>query len=383
MQSSRSDTGAQQYWHAISAIKGVRVRKLLEFVERCGSAEAAFFIARERSRLCEFFSRREIENIGRALADYDQALFFPLARSREFSIVTYGEPCYPELLRRIESPPLLLYVKGDLTGEDNRSIAVVGARSATAYGKESARRFAADLCGLGFTVVSGLARGIDTWAHRGAMEAGGRTIAVLGCGIDSVYPAENRALSVQIAKQGAVISEFPPGTSALRQNFPMRNRIIAGMTLGTLVVEAGEKSGSLITAGMALDSGREVFAVPGPITSLLSKGAHRLIKEGATLADDAADIAESLWINGHTAADRKAPACAGMESFTEDDKALLKLIDDDGKTAAALADLSGVEPGRAMASLSLLELRGFIRRGAENLIYRSEKMKSVDFSREE
>ncbi|MGV8119304.1 MAG: DNA-processing protein DprA [Candidatus Xenobiia bacterium LiM19] len=205
---------------------------------------------------------------------------------------------------------------------------------------------------------------------------------MLGCGIDTIYPVENRALSEQIVKDGAVISEFPPGIPAFRQNFPMRNRIIAGMTLGTLVIEAGEKSGSLITAEMALNYGREVFAVPGSIASKLSKGTHQLIKEGAALVDTVEDIAGELWINRHMTYSAKSEISAMItqEHFTADEKAILQYIDDEGKTAAAIAELSGREPSRAMTSLSLLELKGFIRRGAENLIFRSEKLKTLNFS---
>lgn len=382
MQSNNSETFEQQYWYALSGISGVRIRKLLGFIEKCGSVEAAFYILKERSYHTELFSQREQENICRALSAYTPELFFTLKKKKEFTIVSFGDSPYPELLRSIESPPLILYVRGTLAGEDLRSIAVVGARSATPYGKENARRFAADLSRSGYVVVSGLARGIDTWAHRGALEAGGRTIAVLGCGIDTIYPVENRALSEQIVKDGAVISEFPPGTPAFRQNFPMRNRIIAGMTLGTLVIEAGEKSGSLITAEMALNYGREVFAVPGSIASKLSKGTHQLIKEGAALVDTVEDIAGELWINRHMTYSAKSemPAMIMQEHFTADEKAILQYIDDEGKTAAAITELSGREPSRAMTSLSLLELKGFIRRGAENLIFRSEKLKAFNFS---
>lgn len=382
MQSNNSETLEQQYWYALSGISGVRIRKLLGFIEKCGSVEAAFYVLKEGSSLAELFSQRERENICRTLSIYTPELFFTVKKKKEFTIVSFGDSCYPELLRSIESPPLILYVRGTLASEDLRSIAVVGARSATPYGKENARRFAADLSQSGYVVVSGLARGIDTWAHRGALEAGGKTIAVLGCGIDTIYPVENRTLSEQIVKDGAVISEFPPGTPAFRQNFPMRNRIIAGMTLGTLVIEAGEKSGSLITAEMALNYGREVFAVPGSIMSKLSKGTHQLIKEGAALVDTVEDIAGELWINRHMTYSAKSemPAMITQEHFTADEKAILQYIDDEGKTAAAIAELSGREPSRAMTSLSLLELKGFIRRGAENLIFRSEKLKTLNFS---
>ncbi len=389
MQSYNIDTSTQQYWFALSGMAGVRIKKLLCFVEKCGSVEAAFYILQERSSGTEVFSQKERDSISKALSAHNPELFFTLKKNKEFTMISFDDPSYPQLLRKIESPPLIMYVKGSLAPEDLRSIAVVGARAATPYGKENARRIAADLSHSGYVVVSGLAKGIDTWAHRGALEAGGRTIAVLGCGIDTVYPAENRALSEQIVEEGAVISEFPPGTPALRQNFPMRNRIIAGMTLGTLVVEAGEKSGSLITAEMALNCGREVFAIPGSITSKLSKGTNQLIKEGATLVDSVEDITGDLWINRQVTMKKSRPDSAqnsakddsAKERFTADERALLEHLGDEGKTPAVIAELSGLEPSRAMASLSLLELKGFIRRGAENLIFGSEKLKASIISK--
>ncbi|MGV8119303.1 MAG: DNA-processing protein DprA [Candidatus Xenobiia bacterium LiM19] len=173
MQSNNSETLEQQYWYALSGISGVRIRKLLGFIDKCGSVEAAFYILKECSYHTELFSQKERENICRTLSMYTPELFFTLKKKKEFTIVSFGDSSYPELLRSIESPPLILYVRGTLASEDLRSIAVVGARSATPYGKENARRFAADLSQSGYVVVSGLARGIDTWAHRGALEAGG------------------------------------------------------------------------------------------------------------------------------------------------------------------------------------------------------------------
>jgi DNA processing protein len=215
-----------------------------------------------------------------------------LQRIRDFEchVVTQEEEDYPDLLRQIYDPPVVLYVKGRLLPEDKNGVALVGTRLATAYGKEVARRMSYQLAYIGMTVVSGGARGIDTAAHQGAMAGGGRTIAVLGTGINRVFPPENGELFERIASHGAVVTQFPFNRPADRQSFPIRNRIVAGMTLGTLVVEAQLASGALITANFALDYGRQVFAVPGRIDSPRSKGCHELIKNGAKLCENAEDV---------------------------------------------------------------------------------------------
>jgi DNA processing protein len=197
---------------------------------------------------------------------------------------------YPELLRQIYDPPIVLYVKGELTVKDKNAVAIVGSRQTTHYGIETARKLAYQLAYVGVTVVSGGARGIDTAAHQGALAARGRTVCVLGTGINIVFPPENQELFEHIAKNGAVITQFPFNRPADRQTFPIRNRIVAGMTLGTVVVEANLTSGALITANMAVEAGRQVFAVPGRIDSPRSKGCHELIKKGAKLCEGAEDI---------------------------------------------------------------------------------------------
>ena len=215
-----------------------------------------------------------------------------LKRIEDFGcqIVTQQDENYPALLREIYDPPILLYVKGTLTSRDKNSVAIVGSRMTTAYGMNTARKLSYQLAYMGITVVSGGARGIDTAAHQGALSAKGRTIAVLGTGINQVFPAENAALFEKIAGNGALVTQFPFNRPADKQTFPIRNRIVAGMTLGTVVVEANLTSGALITAGMAVDHGRQVFAVPGQVDNPRSKGCHDLIKKGAKLCESAEDI---------------------------------------------------------------------------------------------
>ena len=206
-------------------------------------------------------------------------------------VVTRDDADYPKNLREVYDPPIILYVKGTLSERDALAIAVVGSRRTTLYGQDMARKLAYQLGRVGVTVVSGLARGIDTAAHTGTLQAKGRTVAVIGCGIDIVYPAENEKLANEIIeKGGAVVTEFPFGVKPDKQNFPMRNRIISGWSIGTVVVEANLKSGALITANQAAEQGRQVFAVPGRADSILSRGTNKLIKDGAKLTEDAEDI---------------------------------------------------------------------------------------------
>ncbi|RQW77981.1 MAG: DNA-protecting protein DprA [Geobacter sp.] len=208
-------------------------------------------------------------------------------------VVTYLAEEYPKILLEIPDPPPYLYVKGELHGSET-AVAVVGSRRASTYGMLTTARLATELAAHGITVVSGMARGVDTAAHRGALNGGGRTIGVLGCGIDMVYPPENRKLFQEAAEKGALVSEFPLGTLPLAENFPRRNRIISGLSRGVLVVEAMENSGSLITAQFALEQGREVFAIPGNINTSSSRGSNRLIKQGAKLVESVDDILEEL-----------------------------------------------------------------------------------------
>ncbi|MDQ0169919.1 DNA-processing protein DprA [Paenibacillus tundrae] len=212
-------------------------------------------------------------------------------------VITYLDSNYPILMKETVQPPWVLYGRGDMQLLHSKSIAMVGTRMPTVYGRKVGERLAEELCKAGLTIVSGLARGIDSVCHDAALRAGGKTIAVFGTGIDSIYPPENNSLAERIAEAGLLLSEYPPGTRAHQGLFPERNRIIAGLSLGTLVVEADIRSGSLITADAALDAGRDVFAVPGPITSPKSRGSHNLIRQGAKLVTSAADLLEEYQMD--------------------------------------------------------------------------------------
>jgi DNA processing protein len=274
-----------------------------------------------------------------------------------------GDPRYPTLLASIPSPPTL-DVRGTLEPADALAIAIVGSRQATAYGLEVAEILAADLAARGVTIVSGLARGIDTAAHRGALEAGGRTLAVLGHGITQVYPPENRALADAIVARGALLSQFPATIGPLAHHFPARNRTLAGLALGVVVVEAAERSGALITAGLAGDLGREVFAVPGRITSPASRGTNGLIRDGAMLVGHWTDIVAELgepWrsmIDGARAgADDAARPAPGS-----DEARMLELLSvDEAQHIERLIARAGVDAARAGTALIALELAGWAR----------------------
>jgi DNA processing protein len=272
---------------------------------------------------------------------------------------------YPAQLAGVPSAPDALYVWGRIVGDDALAVAIVGARRATTYGVGVAERLATELAARGVTVVSGLARGIDSAAHRGALAAGGRTIAVLGSGADVIYPPENRTLARRIAESGAVVSQFEPGTAPLPYRFPERNRVIAGLALGVVVVEAAERSGLLITAGFAAELGREIMAVPGRVTSAESRGTHRLIQDGAALVQDWEDVIGQLparWqacVRRSAGAEKAAPP---REPGPGGDAAgVLGALGEEPVTIDEIIETSGLASGRVAALLLELELGGRVR----------------------
>ena len=278
---------------ALKSIEGIGNVVYERLTSRFGLPSNVFQQGIENLKMVAGISRELAERIA-AFKDWERIdREIETAHSLGVNILTTDDPSYPELLFNIHDRPALIYVMGKLI-PDEACIAVVGSRMASTYGKFTAEKFSRELAQHGLAIVSGLARGIDTAAHKGALSAKGRTVAVLGSGLDVIYPLENRKLFNQIAETGAVISEFSFQTQPLASNFPYRNRIISGMSLGTLVMEAAENSGSLITARCALDQGREVFAVPGSIDYPGSRGTHRLIKEGAKLVENISDILEEI-----------------------------------------------------------------------------------------
>ena len=283
-----------------------------------------------------------------------------LALGESRRIVTLGDPEYPPLLLQTADPPLLLHVHGRVELLQAMSVAVVGSRHPSPQGADNARAFAAHLSRAGWTIVSGLALGIDSAAHEGALDGAGSTVAVLGTGLDRIYPARHHALAHRVAAQGLLVSEFPIGTPPLRENFPMRNRIIAGLSQGTLVVEAAVRSGSLITARMALESGRDVFAIPGSIHSPQSRGCHALIKQGAKLVDAADDVLSELRAPGSTSA--VIDASVGFATAPAPGDPLLEALGHDPVSLDALLARTGLPTPMLNARLLELELDGHLAR---------------------
>ncbi|MBE95839.1 DNA-processing protein DprA [Marinobacter sp.] len=280
------------------------------------------------------------------------------------AIVTMADADYPEPLRHIHDGPLVLYVRGDRSLLGREQIGIVGSRNATRAGLEHARSFAAALGQKGLLVTSGLALGVDGAAHAGALDAGFPTVAVIGNGVDKPYPYRHRTLSERIAGEGVIVSEYPPGTSAKAGHFPRRNRIISGLSRGILVVEAGLKSGSLITARLALEQGREVFAIPGSVHNPLARGCHHLIRQGAKLVETVDDICEELggWWTGQNEGDpssvvMKRPAIEGLDSR---EIAVLEALGYDPQSTDDLCSVTGLPADQLMQSLLLLELQGLV-----------------------
>jgi DNA processing protein len=304
-------------------------------------------------------------NAIRGFRDWDK-LEEQLARlnSAGVEMITQSDPRFPGRLKEIPYPPLYLFIRGTLAPADGLAVAVVGTRAASYYGLKACRRLAGGLAARGLTVVSGLARGIDTAAHQGALEMNGRTLAVLGCGLDVVYPPENRKLYQEIPEHGALVSEFPLGTPPEARNFPIRNRIISGLALGVVVIEAGVSSGTSITVRCALDQGREVFAVPGPIDSPTSLGPHRLIQEGAKLVQDVEDILQELPSLSKAPGPLFAPAAASRvaeETRPLPEDPLLVLLGSEPVQLEELVQTSHLPVKDILTRLTLLELQGLVK----------------------
>ena len=349
-------TAAAHAWLALALVEGLSARKAFALVEVCGSPEAVVAMAPvglERHGLGPELARRVRVAWGEVASERDR-----LARTGA-AVITWADTAYPARLRTIPDPPVALFVRGAIEATDDLAVAVVGARRAGEYGRRVAGDLGRGLAQAGITVVSGLAAGIDAAGHRGALDAGGRTLAVMATGIDRVYPSWHRELARDIGTQGALVTEFPCGTTPRQFHFPQRNRIIAGLTVGTVVVEAAEGSGSLITAEFAMEQGREVFAVPGPIGTANHRGCHRLIQQGATLVTSVDDIVDAVApaLRGRVAAAR---AAIEQASLTAAEQRLLEAIGEGVSHVDQAAECSGLGAGVVLETLLALELRGLV-----------------------
>jgi len=369
MNLSMTATEAYLALNLLPNIGPIRVRRLLE---KFGTPQTIL-----AANLRELLTVPGIgEEMAENIHDWEKRIDLPEEQRRiathGISLLTVDDPSYPDALRNIHDPPFLLYMKGKITPADAAAVGVVGSRRMTHYGRDQTRKLSFQLARAGFTIVSGLARGIDTAAHEAALAAGGRTIAVLGSGIGNVYPPENQALADRIAESGAVLSEFPVLYVPDKQSFPLRNRIVAGISRGLLVVEAPARSGSLITANQALEQGRAVFAVPGPIDRPNSEGCHRLIQQGATLVCSADDIIDELGLEinslplDFTPEARDKPRSAPEPptrhvDLSELEQRLLNELALGDSTIDALSDATAVPAGRVSAALLQLEMKRLVR----------------------
>jgi DNA processing protein len=364
---------AVQHWLGLGRVDEIGVRTAHKLVEHFGSPEAVYeasLTALEDCGLARRVAQRVRDGSGLAEAEREVAA----AEKCGCRLLPFGSDDYPPLLKQIADPPLVLYVRGEASILSRHAVAMVGTRRPTAYGSSVAHRLAADLAQRGVVIVSGLARGIDSAAHRGALEVQGKTVAVLGCGVDVTYPRENKRLSDEITTSGAIISEFPMGTSPQPENFPIRNRIISGLALGTVIVEAAEYSGSLITARLASEQDREVYAVPGNITSALSFGPNLLIKQGAKLVDNWMDVFEEFPAAARA---QLLPPSKGVEpqdptlplfepgltsGLSEDQKAVYNALRaDQSAFIDSIFGLVSLPQPRVLSALLELEMNGFVR----------------------
>jgi DNA processing protein len=366
-------------WLALRLVPGLGARTAARLLDAFGTPEAIFRASRSELEQAGV-SGSVAQSIASGCA-FEEAVdqHHKLARAGA-ELIPVRDPRYPPLLREIFDPPVVLFAQGRVDLLTRQMLAVVGTRRPTPYGVAVAERLSAELARAGLVIVSGMARGIDTAAHRGALSAGGDTIAVFGCGLDVIYPAENRSLAAELARKGLIVSEFPMGTPGQPQNFPVRNRIVSGMSLGVLVVEGAQYSGSAITARLAMEQGREVFAVPGNITSKTSWGPNLLIKQGARLVQEAADVLNELPLEerrrlaegfgpGEAGAEAPrasaAPAQASLRPGPAGEvaRAVLSLcrVDEPLHLDEILQRLDRYSSSELIAALFELEVLGFVR----------------------
>jgi DNA processing protein len=363
------ELGSQLRLSLVSGV-GPRLRKAL--LARFETAANVFAAAPADLRAVPGIGAELTRRIAVAREEIDVAEEMRLCAAGGIAIVSESDAVYPRALREIHDPPGILFMRGDLRPCDALAIAIVGSRHATRYGIEQAERLAASLSRAGLTVVSGLARGIDAAAHRGALAAGGRTLAVLGSGLSNIYPPEHEELAGEVAAHGALLSEAPPRSPPLSGAFPQRNRIITGLSLGVIVVEASSQSGALISARHAMEQGREVFAVPGRIDSRMSRGCHRLIRDGARLVETADDVLEELGplVAATSKADGQEVHHPAELLLNELEQQVLAAVGSEPTTIDAVVAASGLPTGSVLATVSALEMRRLVRRLSGNLVMR-------------
>lgn len=355
-----------KYWLGLGQVKGIGKITYKALIDEFKEPGAVFEASEKRIEQIQGIVKKVASAI-KSFNDWDWVeKETALIQKHGVRFLTMNDADYPDALRSMPDPPSYLYVQGTIGKEDNNAVAIVGTRNPTQYGVTATENISRALAGAGITIVSGMARGIDSVAHMGAIAGNGRTIAVLGSGIDVIYPPENKKLYEDIVANGAVVTEFPVGTKPVATNFPQRNRIISGLVKGVLVIEASEKSGSLITAQLALDYGRDVFALPGNTTSLKSKGTNKLIKNGAKLVEDAGDILEEMAVSSGRGEQPFAPASSADKpqwSLSVEEGKIITLLDEPC-FIDTIIQKTGLPAAKISAILLDMELKGLVKQQA-------------------
>ena len=356
-----------RWWFRLSKLE-LSPRRAIDLVARFGSPEAVFSASEKDLRSVESITDRAVTRVlSPEPPDLDKDL--DALESSDIEMFSVQDDDYPANLRQIHDPPVVLYVRGELREPDRFSVAIVGSRRASIYGKSMTERIAKDLCNRGICIVSGGARGIDAAAHKGALSCGGRTVAVLGCGIDIAYPSEHKELYAQIAESGAVVSEFPPGTRPDGWRFPARNRIISGLAGSVLVVQAPSDSGALITAKFAAEQGRSIYALPGNVDDIRNEGSHALIRDGAVLVTCAEDILSELGIGADQM--RMPQLSLAFESLSPDERKLVEILSLQPKHVDQIIQESGFPVPQVSGMMTILEMKGIVKRVPGNAYVRA------------
>ncbi|MHC4397346.1 MAG: DNA-processing protein DprA [Planctomycetota bacterium] len=374
MAKNRQNSGDIEKWLKLIRAENVGSTTFARLLKHFGSVDRALGASVSELTHVAGIGYKTAEQIAKTRNEFNTKAELELADKLGVWIIHFNDQRYPPLLKTIYDPPPVLYIRGSLTAADNLAVAIVGSRRCSLYGQEQSSRFAYLLASAGFTICSGMARGIDTAAHQGALSAGGRTIAVQGCGLANIFPPENKKLFELIAESGGCISELPLRYEPMSENFPPRNRIIAGLSLGTIVVEAGFGSGALITAQTALESGREVMAVPGKIDSPLSRGANQLIKQGARLIESVGDVTEALGYIGEQLKSHTAEAAeratekvqtplfdVGQLNLNDCEKLIYDCLSNEPLHIEQIIEEADLSPGSINAGLISLQLKGLIK----------------------
>jgi DNA processing protein len=369
---SQATVDERVYLIALSQVTHIGPVRLGRLRDHFGTLDSAWN-ANERE-LREVLDERALRAVLTARAQVDPGAVLDRLERSGAKVSTVLDDDYPRILREIPGPPPVLYYRGTLQSQDEPTIAIVGTRRATSYGREVTTRISADLASSGVTVVSGLAKGIDGFAHRAALDAGGRTIAVMASGVDIIYPPEHRELANRIIESGAIVSDYPPGTKPDAPNFPARNRIISGLSLAAVVVEAPLRSGARITADFANDQGRDVYAVPGSILSTASEGTNKLLREGATPLTSARDLLDDLHLSGREPEPEPAQVAFPI---TDEERAIYALVTSEPQHIDELAYGAGLTISQASALMTMLELKGLVSNaGAQYFVATSMRPRS-------